>query len=82
MSLGDCLPLVLECRIIIYSSDIRTPVYDIIPSTKITGKKNQPEKSVDLNTMKMFQMEADKVLCHFTTLYDDMRGNETLSATL
>jgi hypothetical protein len=46
----------------------------------ITGK-SQPEKSVDLNTMKMFQMKADKVLCHFTTLYDHMRGNETLSAT-
>jgi hypothetical protein len=81
VSLGDCLPLALECTIIIYSNDIRTPVYDIIPSTKITGKKSQPEKSVDLSAMKMFQMKADKVLCHFTTLYDHMRGNETLSAT-
>ena len=82
VSLGDCVPLALKCTIIIYSSDIRTPVYDIIPSTMITGKKSQPEKSADLNAMKMFQMKADKVLCHFTTLYDDMRGNETLSATL
>jgi hypothetical protein len=27
------------CTIIIYSSDIRTPVFDIIPSTKITQEK-------------------------------------------
>ena len=39
VSLGDCLTLALECTIIIYSSDIRTPVYDIISSTMITGKK-------------------------------------------
>jgi len=39
VSLGDCLPLALKCTIIIYSSDIRTPVYDIIPSTKITQEK-------------------------------------------
>ena len=25
-------------------------------------------QSVDLNAMKMFQMKADQVLCHFTTL--------------
>jgi hypothetical protein len=31
VSLGDCVPLALKCTIIIYSSDIRTPVYDIIP---------------------------------------------------
>ena len=25
-------------------------------------------QTVDLNAMKMFQMKADQVLCHFTTL--------------
>jgi hypothetical protein len=25
-------------------------------------------QSVDLNAMKMFQMKADQILCHFTTL--------------
>jgi len=44
VSLGDCLPLALECTIIIYSSDIRTPVYDIISYTKITGKKVNQRK--------------------------------------
>ena len=39
VSLGDCLPLALKSTIRIYSSDIRTPVYDIIPSTKITQEK-------------------------------------------
>ena len=42
--LGDCLPPALECTIIIYCNDIRTPVYDIIPSTKITGKKGNQKK--------------------------------------
>ena len=39
VSQRNCLPLALKCTIIIYSSDIRTPVYDIIPSTKITQEK-------------------------------------------
>ena len=44
VSLGDCVPLALGCAIRIYSSDIRTPVYDIISSTKITGKKVNQRK--------------------------------------
>ena len=44
VSLGDCLPHALECTIIIYCNDIRTPVYDTIPSTKITGKKGNQKK--------------------------------------
>jgi hypothetical protein len=44
VSLGDYLPLALGCAIRIYSSDIRTPVYDIISSTKITGKKVNQRK--------------------------------------
>ena len=39
LSLGDCLPIALKCTIIIYSNDIRTPVYGIITSTKITQEK-------------------------------------------
>jgi hypothetical protein len=39
VSLRDCLPLALKCTIIIYSSEIHTPGYDIIPSTKITQEQ-------------------------------------------